>query len=566
MAKQIVTLYVDNTSLRLMVTDGKRIREWADLPLEPGLIEGNVVIKGAEVATKVRQLFKAMKLKAKKISVGLSGIHCLTRPITLPQLPKTMLDEAVNREARRVLPVPLEELYISWQTIPAPEGKVQVFITAIPRETADNLLKMLRQAGLEPSFMDVKPLLLARVVREATAVILDIQTTEFDIVIVSDGIPQPVRSIPFLNEALSWQERLTVIRSELDRTITFYNSNNPENPLDSSIPVFASGELADEPELCQALSDQLGHPVLPLSSPLECPEGLVPSRYMVNIGLALQKLLSGKEAGPLVVNLNALPVPYQPKPISLTNILVPPGAAIAIGLLAFLVILTQSASANITSVHTQLDTTEQLLQQRLSQKQELAANIAELQREITEVEASRDNFTTVLGILETQTTGINRHLDITLKSLPNTISLSSISHAENLLTVSGRAPSEAEVLSYLIKLDASGRFGEITVTNMTRIEGEGMDFTLLGSLQLEDDRFSSIEAALSNLPTTISLSSFNAANGTLTITGEAPDEDEVLSYLRDLEASGIFGELTITSMTKMEDGGMNFTLVLKAGE
>ena len=44
MAKNIVTLYVDDTSLRLMVTDGKQIKEWAELPLEPGLIKGNVVI------------------------------------------------------------------------------------------------------------------------------------------------------------------------------------------------------------------------------------------------------------------------------------------------------------------------------------------------------------------------------------------------------------------------------------------------------------------------------------------------------------------------------------------
>ena len=42
-------------------------------------------------------------------------------------IPKEMLDEAVNREAERALPVPLKELYISWQSIPAPEGKTQVF-------------------------------------------------------------------------------------------------------------------------------------------------------------------------------------------------------------------------------------------------------------------------------------------------------------------------------------------------------------------------------------------------------------------------------------------------------
>jgi len=567
MAKKTVTLYVDDTSLRLMVTDGKRITTWADLPLESNLVKGNVVIEEAEVAAKIKQLFQAQKLKTKKISVGVSGLHCLTRPIIFPQLPRVMLDEAVNREAKRVLPVSPEQLYISWQTIPAPEeGKIQVFLVAIPCETADALFKALHQAGLKPSFMEIKPLALARVVGETTAVIVDVQTTEFDIVIMVDGVAQPVRTMPFLDEALSWQDKLTMITNELDRTITFYDSNNPEKPLPSDIPIFVAGELANESELCQTLSEQIGHPVLPLPSPLECPAGFDPSRYMVNIGLALQKLPSVMETGSLVVNLNALPIPYRPKPISLTNILALPGAAIAAGLLAFLVMLTQSTSADVASIRIQMDTTDQLLQQRLVQRQELVGNIDELQKKISEVEASRNNFTAALGSLETQGAGINRLLEEAIKFLPSTINLSSISHANNLLTVSGRAPSESEVLLYLRKLDSSGSFGEVTITNMSKIEGEGMDFTLLGSLQTQIGMGSSIEVALKCLPATVSLTSVSSTDGTLTINGRSPDEDEVLSYLQDLEASGKFVEITITSMTRIEGEGMDFSLVLKAGE
>ncbi|MFC1864674.1 PilN domain-containing protein [Chloroflexota bacterium] len=562
MAKKIVTLYVDDTCLRLMVTDGKRIKGWADLPLEPDLVRSNLVIKEAEVAAKIKQLFKAQKITTKDIIVGMSGLHCLTRPITLPELPNVMLDEAVKREAKRVLPVHPEQLYISWQTTPAPQGKTQVFLVGIPCTTADALLKALHQAGLKPSFMDLKPLLLARVVKEATAIIVDIQTTEFDIVVMSDGVPQPIRTIPFANEALSWEEKLTTIKNELNRTITFYNSNNPEKALTSSIPIFVSGDLANEPELCQSLSDELGYPVLLLPSPLECPERFDPSRYMVNIGLALQKLAPGKEAKPSVVSLNSLPAPYQPKPISLINIFALPGAALAAGLLILLVILTQSASTDIDSIRGQLNTTDQFFQHKLSQRQELAGNIAELQKEITRVEASRDSFTATLGSLEEQSAGINRDLEVTMQSLPNTISLSSISHANGILTISGRAPSEGEVLLYLKKLDTSGSFSEITIANMSRIEGKGMDFTLFGSLQTQSNEAGSIQVALKSLPSTVTLTSVSCANGTLTIDGRSPDEDAVLSYLQDLEASGKFSEI-VPSMTRNENGGMDFSLALK---
>ena len=567
MTKKIITLYIDDTSLRLMITHGKQVKKWADLPLEPGLVKNAVVIKEAEVADKIKQLAKTSKVGTKKIVVGVSGLHCLSRPIILPHLPREMLDEAVKREARRILPVPLEQLYVSWQIIPAPEEKSHVFLVAVPRNTADTVISTLRQAGLKPSLMDIKPLLLARVVPEETAVIVDVQPTEFDIVIMSGGIPQPIRTVSLPAEASSWQDKLPLIRDDVDRTIKFYNSNNPEKPLTNSVPIFASGELAGEPEQCQSLSDELGYPVLPLPSLLmKCPEGLDPNRYMVNIGLALKRLEGGKATGPLVTNLNTLPTPYQPKPISLTNIFALPAAAIALGLLFLSVTFIQDTSADIASIRGQLDTTTQLLQQKLSQRQELAGHIAELKKKITGVETACGNFTAALGSLETQSAGINRHLEITLRSLPNTITLSSISHDNNIVTISGRAPSERGVSSYIGNLVAGGWFGEITITNMSRVEDGGMDFTLLSSLQTESSGTSSIEVALNRLPATISLTNVSSTDGTLTVNGRSPDEDEVLSYVQDLEASGKFSEITISRMTRIGDEGMDFSLVLKTGE
>ena len=564
MAQKIVTLYVDDDSLRLMVSQGKQIKEWAELPLEPGLVENTVVIKEAEVAAKIKQLFKTQNVTSKKVILGMSGLHCLSRPITLPQLPREMLEEAVKREAKRVLPVPLEQLYLSQRIIPSAEGKMQVYLAAIPCNTADALLKTLRQAGLRPYIMDIKPLLLARVVKEATAIIIDVQKREFDVVIMSDGVPQPVRSIALAEGALSWKEKLTTIRNELNRTIQFYNSSNPENQLDPSIPIFVSGELANEPEVCQALSDEIGHPVLLLPSPLECPVGFDPSRYMVNIGLTLQEPLLAKEAGPSVANLNVLPLPYQPKPISITNIVAMPAVVIVAGLVVFLVMLIQITAADITSMRGELNTTSQLLEQKQLRVQKVQENITALEKKIEEVEASRNNLAAALGSIETQSNEINLKLEATVNSLPGTISLSNISHANNILTISGKAPSEKEVVLYLTNLHTSGGFGDITSANMDRIEGEGMVFNLFGSMAKSSNGIRAIEAVISSLPTTISLVSAGYADGTLTMHGIAPDEDEVLSYLRDLQDNGEFSEITITDiMRRTEDREMDFSLVLK---
>ncbi len=472
MAKEIVTLYIDDASIRLLVTHGTQIIKWAELLLEPGQVKNAVVIEEAEIAAKITQLFEAQKIRAKKVTVGVSGLHCPSRIITLPQLPKAMLDEAVMREAKRVLPVPLEQVYLSWQTIPAPEGRIQIFLVAVPHQVVDALIKTLHKAGVKPDSLDLKPLLLARLVKEVTTVIVNIQPTEFDIIILVDGIVQPTHTISFSSESLSLQDKLPLIRDEIDRTIKFYNSNNPEKLLDSSVPIFTSIALVHQPELCQYLSDKLGRPVLSLPSPLMCPQGLDPNRYMVNIGLALKTLSLGEDGGLLKVNLNVLPTAYLPKPISLTKVSAWSSTAAVIGLFIFLAISIQSASADITSMRSQLDTNNQLLQREIPQREELMKNI-------TEAETSYNNFNTILDSLDKQNNWINDGLGQTVDNLPSTISLSSISQTNSILTIKGRSQNEREILLYLTNLDASDRFAEITITSIKKVEGEGIDFALV---------------------------------------------------------------------------------------
>jgi len=392
----------------------------------------------------------------------------------------------VMREARRALPIPLEQLYISWQTIPAPEGKSRVFLVAIPRQMADSLNKILRQVGLKPYLMGIKPIALTRLVKEATAIIIDVQPTEFDLVIMADGVPQPIRTISFPDEALTMQKKLRMVKDDLSRTIEFYNSNNLEKPLADDTPIFVSGELAEEPKLLKALSSELGYPTLPLSSPLKCSKQLDPAHYMANVGLALKEL--SKESGPVAVNVNALPGPYRPKPVPWVKIAAVPSTAIIVGLLFLVATNIQESSANIASIRSQLDNANHIINQKQLQKKELTGSIATLEKGIAAAKASQNTFTAATDVLEKQGGIINGDLAETTSSLPGPINLTGINHAGDQLSIAGEAPSEAEVLAYARNLDNSGRFAEVTIASIRREvieEGEGdeeveerMDFTL----------------------------------------------------------------------------------------
>ena len=477
MAKKVTTLYIDDTSLRLLVAKGAKVKKWANLPLESGLVKDGTILDEAKLAAKIRQLLKTQKVSTQKVIVGLSGLHCLSRVVTLPHLSRAMRADAVKQEAKRALPVPLEQLYISWQIIHASGEELQVFIVALPRNTADALIKTLQKANVKPYLIDLKPLALARVVKEATAVIIDVQPTEFDIVIMVDGVPQPIRSLPFPSEGLSMQEELPIIREELERTIKLYNSSYPEKPLELSLPIFVSGKLADKPKLCKSLSNEFGTPVLPLESPLKCPEDLASSQYMVNIGLALKELSPGKGTVPSVVNLNVLPEVYQPKAPSLTRILATTGIIMAIGLLIPLVMLVQNTVANTALLQDQLDTTNQFLKQKHTQQQSQKQEIAGQERKIAGLEANNNAFTAVLNNFGSQQEVVNSDLEVTTSTLPSDVNLINIAHADAGLTITGVSPTEIEVLTYASDLRASGRFAQVVVSSMA-ITDDGVRFTL----------------------------------------------------------------------------------------
>lgn len=476
MAKRVITLYVDDSSLRLLVAKGKKVKKWATLPLEPGLVRDGVIIDKEKVAAKIKELLQAQKVKARKVITGLSGLHCLSRPIIVPWLSKGLLAEAVKREAEKVMAIPLTQLYTSWQVISATGREMTIFLAAYPRSAADALIETLLQVGVKPYLMDLKPLALARVVKEATAIIVDVQPNEFDLIILVDGIPQPIRTIPLPSQVLSWQEKLALIRHDLDRTIKFYNSNNAEKPLTPRVTIFVSGELADEPELYQSLSDGIGYPVLPLSSPLKCPEGLAPSQYMVNIGLALKELPKAKGAGSSVVNLNALPEVYRPKPFPLSWVLIPLGLAAAIVLLVPLAMLVQDAAAITVSLQAQVDTTKHSLQQGQAKQQLQKKEIAELEKKLAETERTRDAFTRVLQDFSRQQKIVNGDLVVATSALPTPV-LVRASHASVELTLSGVSPNEEEVLAYASALRGSGRFSQVIISHIAKTEN-GMTFTL----------------------------------------------------------------------------------------
>ena len=467
MAKRATTLFIRDTAINLLVVRGEKIEKWASMSLDPGLVSQGLIVDEAQVADKVKQLFKETGVKADKVITALSGHDSLYRIISLPELPDAVLPEAIRREARRTIPTPLEEVYFSYQRLPSlTKGESRIFLVTFPRNLVDALVRTLRQAGVKPYIMDLAPLALCRIPNEPRTIIVNARLDHLDVIVVADRLPQVIRRLVLPGEAESLEERLPLIAEEFNRTVAFYNSGHMEKPLDTTVPVYVCGDLAEKPETWQSVISQANYQVSPLPSPVELPEGLNSSEFMVNIGLALKELLEEKEGDNFsTVNFNALPAAYVPPRFSMFRVLVPVGAVIGIGLIVLGGILILNGRANMATLESQVTTAEHSVAQ-------LQSEVAVLNTQLASVGAAADGIRTELAAMERGRTSIYLDLKEIVDLAEGKVSLSNISHGGAVISVTGTASSVDSIYDYARDLRESPRFSSIWVSKV----GSGFSF------------------------------------------------------------------------------------------
>lgn len=471
MAKKITSLYINDKSIRLMVTNGRRISKLAEVPLDMDLEDVSDEEKERELVNKIKHLFAANKISPNKFIFGMSGLHSLSRPVILPLLPKTLQEEAMTREAKRLLPVPPEQLHISWQIVSSDEDHMRAFIVAMPRQTTDYLLRVLEQAGLKPNLMDIKPLALSRLIKDQTAIMIDVQENEFDIVILCDGFPQPMRTVSFPNDSLSYEEKLSIVKDELKRTVQFYNSNNPESMLLQDITVYISGEIAENPDSFESISQELGYPIAPLASPLKCPKQLDPSHYLVNVGLTLKEM--PRESGALLANINTLPGTYITKPISRDRLLAIPASIAAVAVVVAFIFVIQNTVENIEATSEKIDANEFIIAKKQADRDTYMENIEVLSSQISSLEAYNVNFTAAYNTLTVLSHDMNQNVNAVVENILDGLEFESITAGEGIITVSGLTLSEVEVLEYAHAVEETGLFAEVIIERISEGTSEG---------------------------------------------------------------------------------------------
>lgn len=154
----------------------------------------------------LKQLVVQSKATTKRIVASLPNSVVFTSVIEMPKIPEEELKSAVESEAKKYVPLPLDEVALSWipieekkkkinldtnlGSINRPNNNTKILLTAVPSAVIDNYLKVFSMAGLEPIALEIEALALIRSLvsnTDETVLLVDIGAKNTSVNLVDSG-------------------------------------------------------------------------------------------------------------------------------------------------------------------------------------------------------------------------------------------------------------------------------------------------------------------------------------------------------------------------------------------
>lgn len=167
---------------------------------------------GADVISQtagiLRKLLASSRVTTKKVVASLPNNIVFVSVIEMPAMSEKELKAAIEWEARRYVPLPLEEVTLSWSVLGIPEsaGQTKVLLTAVPTSVIDNYLKMFRMAELEPEALEIEALALIRSLvgnKSESFIIIDIGARNTSLNLVDKGFLRVSRNLAVGGETIT---------------------------------------------------------------------------------------------------------------------------------------------------------------------------------------------------------------------------------------------------------------------------------------------------------------------------------------------------------------------------
>ena len=206
--KNAVGLDLSDVSLKLMQFQiGPRgqiaVQGFSDTVLPKTVIVGDKIVDRGALAQCIRQAFASPsfgKLAGPYVNASIPETKSFIRVIQMTEMSEAEMTEAVTWEAEAYIPVPISRVYLDWLILErSGDGKMTVLITASPKDYIDDLVAVLKNAGLRPLSFEVESQATVRSLvgkNNDSVLIADINTRRTSLIIFDHGTLQFTSSLP----------------------------------------------------------------------------------------------------------------------------------------------------------------------------------------------------------------------------------------------------------------------------------------------------------------------------------------------------------------------------------
>ena len=210
MASKVVGVDIGAAAVRAVEVsgyDGNRpsITKYHEVPLPESAVRRGEVIEAGTVATALRRLWSVGGFKEKNVVLGVGGHRVFARDVTVPKQPLDRIRESLPYHVQDLLPVPVADVLMDFYPVQESVGEqgpeISGLLVAGLKETINANVNAAMAAGLRPIHVDLIPFALSRAVAPIRGsrgrdVIIAIGANTTNVVIVDDGVPLFVRTIP----------------------------------------------------------------------------------------------------------------------------------------------------------------------------------------------------------------------------------------------------------------------------------------------------------------------------------------------------------------------------------
>lgn len=139
-------------------------------------------IKDTQLLVKIiRQAINSSKFgkfTSSEVVASIPETKSFVRVIQIPTMTESEIKEAVPWEAEAYIPLPVGQVYLDWAVVknPALDGKINVLITASPKDYVDELVAVLKAANLKPVALET----------ESQATVRSIVSNERESIMIAD--------------------------------------------------------------------------------------------------------------------------------------------------------------------------------------------------------------------------------------------------------------------------------------------------------------------------------------------------------------------------------------------